>query len=248
LKTRRKHAGTTVVFLCGMVAGVLVARVFLSTRQPAAAPPVPVEGKQTAVEPAKDAGDSAVVALNQEKARLQEEIDGLQQQLREAKDQLLRSLLKEQLAAMAKENANLDASTMWFTGIARVQAARGGWFGGFEESIELGVDIVRLGDAGVDIVLEALDDPESSEEEKEMATGIAVFVPHKKALGALLSNNYILERMDAGERLPRVAYQLARLPPEDVAPYAAALRQLAEDNPSVSAAEEVLALLAEMGI
>lgn len=248
---KRNRASAIVVgFLCGMVAGVLVGRGLFSTRQQAAVPPVPVEGKQTAVEPAKDDGDSAVAALNQEKAQLQAEIDGLWRQLKEAKDQLLRALLKEQLAEMAKESSEQDAATVWTSGLARFQAAQsaGGWFPGLEERLQLLVDFGRLGEPGVDVLLEVISDTESSEDEKDTAGEMLVFLPHKKALEALLANEYIAEYFDPGERLPRVAYQLARLPAKDVLPYAAEVRQLAEDNPSEPAAEEVLALLAEMGL
>jgi len=233
-----------------MVAGVLVERGLLSRRQQAAPPPVRVESGRLAVEPAKDDGDSGVAALNQEKARLQDELDGLQRQLRDAKDQLLRALLKEQLAEMAKESSEQDAVTVWTSGLARFQAAQsaGGWFPGLEEGMQLLVDFGRLGEPGVDVLLEVISDTESSEDEKEMAVEILVFVPHKKALEALLRNEYMLQYDSADERLPFVARQVARLSAKDVLPYAAEVRQLAEDNPSEPAAEEVLALLAELGI
>jgi hypothetical protein len=104
-----------------------------------------------------------------------------------------------------------------------------------------------MGEPGLDLVLQVIDDPESQDLEKELAGLVAILIPHKRTLEALLFNSNFME-MGAGERLGRIEFQLARLPTTDVAPFAAEIRQLAQSQPEEKKSESVLALLAEMGL
>lgn len=148
--------------------------------------PVPV-----AIETAKG-GDAQSVALREENEELRERILRLEAELKEPKG--------------AKQTTETTPTARERMGRASKEAIRERWqiwrdrgsfesdnqmFPNIENTLGLMFDLVTLGEAGLDCLIDVANDPKATDQEKEFALEGISFWPKKKALKVLLSNKTV---------------------------------------------------------
>jgi hypothetical protein len=173
--------------------------------------------------------DPSVERLRRENEDLRNRVAVLEGALKEARNEQFAARLTEALNEMVQQPGEEAVADRWGIGSTTYfKNSEAGMFGGIEDLAELVLDFALCGEAGVDFLVDTMSDEDRPEKERDLALGILAWIPHKKALDALLQDEYLAQEVELGnwDYVDSLFRQVTRLPAADVAPHLPTLDRL----------------------
>jgi hypothetical protein len=130
---------------------------------------------------------------------------------------------------MVQQPGDATVAQRWGIGSTNyLTNSKAGFLGGLEDAVELTVDFALCGEAGVDYLVEIMSDMDRPEEERILALETLCWLPHKKALEALLRSEYLEREAVAGhgDYVNYLFRQVTRLPTADLAEHLPTLNRV----------------------